>query len=221
MEGMVLPLPEDLALAMFNAMIVEFRKLRPKLSEKVVKELWKRCEFVRFKKDAIIVDYGEVCQHVLFATTGLVRLILKRGRREQTCWFMGEGDVVISVRSFYAQTPSKGRLVAMEDMDCIALHNDDLQFIYDKYLEFNVVGRLMTEKYYVESEDRNGWLGLRAKARCKLLFEEYPKFMNRVSDAILASYLGVNKSTLSRNKGSIFWNKVMSIISFFKLFGGV
>ncbi|WP_109700439.1 Crp/Fnr family transcriptional regulator [Chitinophaga deserti] len=217
--GMVHELPDEMALAMFNAMIVEFRRLYPKLSEKVVKELWKRCEFVRFKKDAVIVNHGEVCTHVLFAATGLVRLILKRERKEQTCWFMAEGDVVISVKSFYTQEPSEGRLVVMEDMDCIALHNDDLQFIYDKYIEFNVVGRLMTEKYHVLWDERITLLSDSAVGRCKMLFKESPKFINRVSDAMLASYLGVNKSTLSRSKGLIFRNKLMSVISIFKLFG--
>lgn len=184
---------------MFGLMFHIFSTMHPKMSAQLVSDIREKCEVVRFKKKAIMVDYGETCKHVFFASRGLVRaLFLREGGAEQTCWFMGENDIVIAVESFYSQKPSKERLVALEDTECIALHWDDLEAIYEKHVDFNIVGRKLTEFYYRQAIERTKWVCLSAKERYDVLFAEYPKFFGRVPDAALASYLGIDKATLSR-----------------------
>jgi CRP-like cAMP-binding protein len=188
---------------MFAEMFQLFRMLHPALSDELLSEIRERSEVMRFKKKSVILDYEQTCRHCFFAARGLVRALYLRKGVEQTCWFMGEGDIVIAVESFYAQMPSKERLVALEDTDCIALSWDELQLIYSKHVEFNIIGRQLTERYYRQAIERTKWVSLSAKERYILLFREYPKFLNRVPDAALASYLGIDKSTLSRIRNSI------------------
>lgn len=196
--------PVEIQEHMFDAMFHMFRSMQPKMYDELVLDIRDRCEVVRFKKKSIIIDYGETCRHVFFAGQGLVRALFLRDGMDQTCWFMGEQDIVIAVESFYAQQPSKERLVALEDTDCIALHWDDLQFIYDKHESFNRIGRLLTEFYYRQAIERTKWVCLSAKERYQKLFEDYPKFIGRVPDVYLASYLGIDKATLSRIRSTVY-----------------
>ncbi|WP_343702893.1 Crp/Fnr family transcriptional regulator [Chitinophaga sp.] len=199
-EGLAEKIPHELAEQMFAKMFSMFYHLHPGMSDELVNNIRKRCEVVRFKKRAVILDYNEVCHYCFFAHTGLVKAISVTEGIEQVSWFMGEDDIVIGVDSFYDQEPSEEQLIALEDTDCIALHWDELQFIYGMHDDFNRVGRRLTEYYYRQAMRRTKWVGLPAAKRYQLLFEAYPKFMGRVPDAALASYLGINKATLSRIK---------------------
>jgi CRP-like cAMP-binding protein len=197
-EGMAEKVPGEQAEQMFTRMFAIFRSLHPAMTDGLMNDVRKRCEVVRFKKRAVILDFKEVCRHCLFAHRGLVKAVCVTEGKEQVSWFMGEDDVVISVDSFYGQQPSEERLIALEDTDCIALHWDELQFIYGMHVDFNRIGRLLTEQYYRQAMQRTKWVGLPAATRYHLLFEAYPKFMGRVPDAALALYLGIDSATLSR-----------------------
>ncbi len=196
--GMAEAVPEKIAEAMFAEMFAKFRMLQPKMNAKLEKAIRKRCEVVRFKKKAVILEYGEVCRHCFFSMKGLVTAVLEAEKGEEYVWFMGEQDIIISVESFYEQQFSLERLVALEETDCIALHWDDLQWIYDKHPAFERVGRLLTEYYYRQAIKRTNWIRLEAKKRYLALFQDYPKFFGRVPDGALASYLGIAQATLSR-----------------------
>ncbi len=111
---------------------------------------------------------------------------------------MGAGDVMIAVRSFYRQTPSKERLIAMQDTECIALRHDDLEWIYQTFIEFNIVGRKLTEKYYDPCYERASWMGLTAAEKYVELLEEYPDLMMKVPNVAIAAFLGIAEATLSR-----------------------
>jgi CRP-like cAMP-binding protein len=200
-------IPHEDTETMFSEMFQLFKMLHPQISDILMLDIRERSRAVRFKRKALILDYGETCGHVFFAARGLVRALFQREGIEQTCWFMGEGDIVIAVESFYSQQPSKERLVALEDTDCIALAWDDLQTIYANHVEFNVIGRKLTEFYYRQAIERTKWVCLSAKERYELLFTDYPKFFNRVPDVALASYLGIDKSYLSRIRTAVNFQK--------------
>lgn len=206
-DGLAEKIPVDQAENMIGEMISMLRKLHPAFSNELETDIRKRCDTIRFKKRAIIVDYGEICKHCYFATHGLVKSVYRRKGEDQTSWFMAEEDVIMIVESFYTQQPSQERMIALEDTDCIAMHWDDLQFIYNKHADFNRIGRMLTERYYMQAVERARWVGLKALERYEHFISQYPKFSGRVSDAAIASYLGINKSTLSRMLGEKYRKK--------------
>lgn len=183
---------------MFTGMFAYFRTLLPDFSNELEQEIRKRCVVVRFKKGAQLLDFNQVCGHCFFAVKGLVKAVREPGKVERINWFMGEGDVIISVRSFFTQMPSKERLEVMKTTECIALHNDDLQWIYTNYIEFNVIGRILAENYYSNCDERASWNGLSAADKYKALLEEFPGIMQKVPRVAVAAFLGVNSATLSR-----------------------
>lgn len=183
---------------MFSEMFAMFRTIQPRMTAKIEAAIRKRCIVMHHPKKSILLDYGQICHYCLFAAKGLVHGVFQHKEREETCWFMGEYDVIISVESFYKQKPSEERLVALEDTIGIALHYKDLQWIYDHHPAFERVGRILTEEYYLELTKDHKWKNFTAEEKYEKLFNAYPKYINRVPIGALASYMGVAKGTLSR-----------------------
>lgn len=112
---------------------------------------------------------------------------------------MKEGDVIVSVESFFSQTESYESIHALEDCRLHSLSYRDLQEAYQNYPEFNFIGRLLTEKYYRLSEERLYSIRMqRGLEKYKSLIEHHPQLIQRVPSKYLASYLGLTEETLSR-----------------------
>jgi len=76
---------------------------------------------------------------------------------------------------------------------------EDLDAIYRKHPEFNYVGRLLTEKYYVDLMERTLCLQFQsAKENYEQLVLNRPHILQRVTLGHIASYLGISQETLSR-----------------------
>ncbi|MRG45701.1 cyclic nucleotide-binding domain-containing protein [Chitinophaga sp. SYP-B3965] len=180
------------------------RIYNPNFTREVMDVIIPFCKVFSFKKGNILLDYGEVCNYVYFAVSGLVTAIENPDGRERHCWFMVMGDVIISIDSFYTQSKSEEKLVALEDTICIALHVDDLEKLGLEYPSFLLVRSRLTEYYYREAYARSKWIGKKPAERYALLLEHYPRFFNRVSDKALASYLGVSPRTFTRIKTAHF-----------------
>jgi len=150
-------------------------------------------------KKSVLLSRGHVCEYIYFVAKGMLRCYYEKYDSQITSWFMKEGDIIISVKSFYTQKPSEESIVALEDTTLLGIHFNDLQDIYARFSEFNIVGRLLTTKYYIQSEERLYSLRKeRAKDRYISLLETQPEILNRVPLKHVASYLGISLETLSR-----------------------
>ncbi|MGI8950769.1 MAG: Crp/Fnr family transcriptional regulator [Chitinophagaceae bacterium] len=155
-------------------------------------------------KKSYLLKAGQICNHIYFIEKGLVRCFYVEGEKEVCSWFMKEADVIISVESFYLQKPSYESIQALEDCILHYIDYNELQFIYHNYIEFNFIGRVLTEKYYTLSEQRLYSLRMRkAPERYALLLHNFPELIQRVSSTHLASYLGLSLETFSRIKSKV------------------
>ena len=117
---------------------------------------------------------------------------------------MKEGDVIVSVESFFNQSPSYEAIQALEDCTLYYITYDELQFIFRNFMEFNFIGRILIEKYYTLSERRLYSLRMqKAQDRYKYLMDHHPELILRVPSKHLASYLGIAEPTLSTIKSSL------------------
>lgn len=144
---------------------------------------------------------GQVCRIICFIERGLLRCFNVTGEQEVCSWFMKEGDVIISVESFYHQKESYEAIQALEDCTLHYISYSELQHLYRTFPEFNYIGRVLTEKYYCLSEQRAYSLRMqRSDERYAYLLEHHPELLLRVPAKYLASYLGIAGETLSRIK---------------------
>lgn len=171
------------------------------ISSALEKHLEKVLIHKHFKKDQYLLKAGTVCSHIYFIETGIVRSFYEHRDEEINSWFFSEGDVIISVQSFYTREPGTEYLQALEPTETWYVSYDELQFIYHNFPEFNFIGRVLTEKYYALSEQR--LVAMRkqtATERYQHLLKSNPNLVQRVSAKYLASYLGISAETLSRIK---------------------
>jgi CRP/FNR family transcriptional regulator, anaerobic regulatory protein len=154
------------------------------------------------EKREYLLKSGHISRRVCFITNGLLRCFYAKDDIDVSSWFMKEGDVIFSVESFLTQKPSYESIQALEDTAVLYIDYDELQYIYKTYPEFNYIGRVLTEKYYVLSEQRVYSLRMqRSQERYDYLLENHPELILRVPAKYLASYLGITEVTLSKIKG--------------------
>jgi CRP-like cAMP-binding protein len=179
--------------------IVHFLKQLFPISELAIDYIDKctfRCDF---KKGKHLIKVGELCKDVYFVQNGVIRAYFKDGNKEITTWITGENSFVTSVRSFYLQIPSIKNIQAIEDCELIGLHYNDLQFLYENYIEMNIVGRKLLEIYYNASEERVFISRLpTAAGKYYHFLETNNALANRIKLKYIASFLGMTIETLSR-----------------------
>lgn len=151
-------------------------------------------------KKHLLQRQGETCRKIYFIVNGMARAYYLTGKgKECTTWFMRQGDVMISVYSFFTQQPAQENMELLEDSLLQSVSWTQLQGIYADFPEFNYHGRVLTEKYYIESEHRamllrNG----SAIDRYNLLLQMHPDIVQRVPLWMIASHINVSHEALSR-----------------------
>ena len=93
----------------------------------------------RIKKEEYLLKAGQICRHVCFIHTGLVRCFYMEGDEEVSTSFVKEGEVVFSVESFFMQTPSIESIQAREDTFFSYIDYEELRCIYIQFPEFKLM----------------------------------------------------------------------------------
>jgi CRP-like cAMP-binding protein len=171
------------------------------LSDALVEHLLFVLNPKELKRRQYLLQHGQVCREICFIETGLLRCFYLKEDQEVSSWFMKEGDVIVSVPSFFRQVVSYECIQAMEPTSLYSISHSQLQHIYKTFPEFNFIGRVLTERYYTLSEERLYSLRMqRTVERFRHLMDTNPELVQRVPSKYLASYLGVREETLSRMK---------------------
>lgn len=163
-------------------------------------ELGSRLKREKYAKKQVLVRPGEVARKIYFIREGFARACYHDADgREHTTWFMGPGDFMISVYSFFTQQPAAEQIELLADSRLLSLTWQQLQSLYADHPEFNYHGRVLTQKYYIQSEERAVMLRTRdAAERYRMLLIQYPQLTQQASLAQVASFLSVTPETLSR-----------------------
>ncbi len=152
-----------------------------------------------YKNGDIILSQGDTNKYLYFLKKGLVRAFYYKDEKELTSWIFPENTLFISVYSFLTQTPSFETIEAIEDCKIYFIAHSKLQELYNLHLDLNVVGRKLTEMYYVQMAERATNLRMiDSKTRYENFIENYPNLINRIPLGYVASYLGMSQETLSR-----------------------
>lgn len=170
-----------------------------KLSVELEKEILSVSKPVSVAKDSVLVKNGERCKHLYFINKGIVRGFYFDNGKEITHWFAQEDDFATSFYSFITNQPSPETIATLEDCELTQIAFDDLQKLYIKFPETERVGRIITETYYIDLEER--FLNIQfksAKERYQNLLEKNPSLLQRASLGQIATYLGITQETLSR-----------------------
>ena len=169
-------------------------------SEEILDEIQNCLKQTSAKKGEKLLPLNATCKNLWFIKKGSVRhYVLSTKGKEFNTWFSLEGDIVVAVKSFFEQTPTREGIELLEDCELLYISYSDLQKIISKYRKAETVSRKMMERYYILLEERLYVMqSSTAIEKYKYLIETYPEIVRRVPQNHIASYLGITKETLSR-----------------------
>lgn len=170
------------------------------LSEALKDAIIKNSGIVHVKKKTLLLKEGEQSSSIYFIVKGAARVYyLDTKGVETTTWLLLENELMISVYSFFNDKPSFEYIETIEDCTLVVLRKEKLDLLYLQFLEFNFIGRKLTEAYYIRNEEQaNNLRMLGAKERYVQLLASNPMLIKRVPLGYIASYLGITQETLSR-----------------------
>jgi len=171
-------------------------RMSPALEDRLLGAL----EFTKRVKKDFFLREGETNTHIYFLLTGLVRIYhLTPQDKEVTSWLLTEGNIFISVHSFFLQQPSFENIVAVEDCEAVGVSFRALNDICRTHPEFNKHQVAILRRYYAHSEDRKFKLMRQEHVqRYETLLNEEPELLQRATAPIIASYLNFSESSLKR-----------------------
>jgi CRP-like cAMP-binding protein len=179
-----------------------FDHIKP-LHRSLRKYLLSCLERVEFKKKHVILKEGQIARYIYFIEKGLVRSYKFLDGKERTLYIMPENNLFVSVGSFFFQQPSTETQETLEPCICYRISYDQLQYAYKRYIIFNFHRGVILETYYYYSENRNIMRMMSKEKKYEFLMTNEPWMIGRVPDVFLYSYLGVSKSSFSKDKNRI------------------
>lgn len=160
------------------------------------------CRFFKYQeipKDSLILNVDEISNYLYFVVEGIVRQYYCLEGKEITSRFALEGDFICSPYSFFSRKPSKGMIRCISDCKFFVTTYEGLQYLYDNDPDWNRIGRVLIENFFIELEERAFLMKTQtASERYDYFMQRYPDLVDRVKLGHLASYLGVTQETLSR-----------------------
>jgi CRP-like cAMP-binding protein len=145
-----------------------------------------------------IIKEGEVVRKMYFLCKGAVRYYHYYDGIEKTIWFSFEDSFVTSFYSYIAAQPSKESVEALEDCVLLEFSKEQLTRLIAKYAAVNTAYIKVLEDTVMKKELALQRDYYTAAERYENLLSNFPHIVQRVSLGIIASYIGVNQSTLSR-----------------------
>ena len=154
----------------------------------------------KFRKKQYFLQEGDVCKYSAFVVKGAMRQYRVDDKGEEHIiklfienWWANDRE------SFMKKTPSNYFIDAWEDTDALIVTKDNLADLIDHLPPLSEWIRTLDTNFAAASQRRlNAAISLSAEERYHDLEETYPEFLQRFPLQIIASYLGINRETLSR-----------------------
>lgn len=145
------------------------------------------------------LEAGHTCREIAFVHTGTLRMYyLADGKEINTAFFFPD-EFAVEYGSFLHGTRSRYSIEALSDCTLISFGPDALRAAYDRSHRWERFGRLMAEYAYAQATARiEGFLFMDAMERYMDLLKNRPQVLAQVPLYHVASYLGLERETLSR-----------------------
>ncbi len=160
---------------------------------------------VSFRKGDYLVRAGEENGGLYFVARGLVRFVyVTEDGREFNKSFASEGTFVGCLRSMLTRQCCRFAIQALEDSEMLLLPNQARLALYQRFPEWERLGRLLAEQLALKKEAREAELLLdSAETRYRHFLAEHPDLAERLPQYHIASYLGITHVALSRIRGKM------------------
>jgi CRP-like cAMP-binding protein len=152
------------------------------------------------KKDDYFSEAGKIAKEVAFIKQGILRVCYYNNKGDEiTRYFIDEHNFAVDLNSFTTKIPSSEYVQAVTDCQLIVFSTDALKDMSLNINGFDSIMSQITTKALIEKVQRiSPMLAEDATSRYAHFLENYPLLASRIPLSLLASYLGITQSSLSR-----------------------
>ena len=158
-----------------------------------------------YSKGQDFIRAGEICQELLFIHEGAFRYYLLTDDKDHTKDFSPEGTFCTAFTSLVTRKPSAIYIAALEDAEVSVWPGEAFTKRAETSLAWQKLFRLFAQGLYIRKEQREiSLLADDAKGRYLHFQKTFPSLANfkdveeRITQHMIASYLGLTPETLSR-----------------------
>jgi CRP-like cAMP-binding protein len=177
----------------------------PEISEKELEFLKENIYVSEYEKKKLYLKPNFIQSKIGFIVSGLIRIYcIDKAGKEITLSFVKENEYVCDYLSFVKQIKTKYYFECLENCIVINLPFTTIQEGYRTSKNFEKYGRLIAEKNLEFRINRvDSFLFQNAEERYLSFIKENPNLLHRITLTHLASYLGIERQTLTRIKKKI------------------
>ncbi|MBL0740932.1 Crp/Fnr family transcriptional regulator [Chryseolinea lacunae] len=154
----------------------------------------------KLKRHQYAVQQGEFVDHEYFVVKGLLKSFFANADgKEHIIQFALEDWWISDYQAFVNQARATFNIDCLEESDLLSLSFGNKKKLCDKVHKMEHFFRVKTMSGYIALQQRVlSLMNDNAQTRHAHLLEHYPALFQRVPKALIASYLGVSRETLSR-----------------------
>ena len=182
-----------------------YKKINPELTDEELDFVKSNISILKLKKKQILIHENEIQKSIAFIYSGLIRsYFIDENGKEINNAFFSENEFVTDYLSFIKQQKTKYTFECLEDCILISIPFETVETAFDKYKNFANFGRKIAE-WALENRTKKheSFLFETAEERYLRFFAENKPILNRISLSHLASYLGIERQSLSRIRSKI------------------
>lgn len=155
-------------------------------------------------KGEMLISEGEVCKHLSFIQSGVVRSFYHKDNKNITISFSMEGEFITAMSSFISRKPTYENIESLTESIVHQISNEDLMELLDSNKDLEHLYRLILEQYYISLEELLIFSKFKtAKERYLELLTNKPLIIKYAAVGHIASYLDMSIETLSRVRANI------------------
>jgi len=166
------------------------------------------CTFFSLKKvksKTVLVDYHQVADRYFFINSGSIRIFtINKEGLETSRYFAFEGNFVTALPSFIDQNPAEEYVQTLEKCEILSIARTDFYHLVQTMPGFAKIYTEILELGFITAQKRiYGFQGFDALEKVQWIIKSHPYLLLRVSNKLVASYLGIAPATLSRIKAKL------------------
>lgn len=175
------------------------------MSSETAKRLTEKSQFIEMAKNEILLKENTISDRSYFLDQGFIRSYTFDSNGEEiTTNIFSAPCVVNDFLSFFKKQPSKENFQTLTVCKLWQMSYQDVQVYFHTIPEFREYGRLLlVNNYSLLHERMIGMIKDTAETRYLKLMKTHPDIFQNVPLKIIASYLGITDSSLSRIRKEI------------------
>ncbi|SEW26936.1 cAMP-binding domain of CRP or a regulatory subunit of cAMP-dependent protein kinases [Chryseobacterium wanjuense] len=152
------------------------------------------------RKRQYLLQEGDICKYMSFIVKGSGRMFSVNEKGQENImrfavenWWLGDYE------SYNFSTPSLYNIEVLEDSEVLMVEHGSMQELMKAILAVDLMIKEIDRRGAVATQKRiHSSISHSAEERYDTLIKNYPEFLNRFPQSMIASYLGISPETLSR-----------------------